>query len=70
MIEVNAELKAMGNVNRIWQAQLLSHLKLNRRATGFLINFNVPVIKNGIQRIVRLNETLRLRVLVAINLIS
>ena len=51
MIEVNAELKAMGNVNRIWQAQLLSHLKLNRRATGFLINFNVPVIKNGIQRI-------------------
>lgn len=43
------EVKA---VNAIWQAQLISHLKLTKKNLGYLINFNVPLIKNGIKRFV------------------
>ena len=46
------ELKAVDEMNPVWEAQLLSHLKLTRKRLGFLINFNVPLIKNGIQRMV------------------
>ncbi len=44
------EIKAVETVNPIWQAQVLSHLKLTGNNIGFLINFNVPLIKNGIRR--------------------
>jgi len=44
------ELKAVNNVNPLWQAQIMSHLKLTKNHIGFLINFNVPLIKNGIRR--------------------
>ena len=46
------ELKALENVNPVWQAQILSHLKLTNKRLGYLINFNVPKIKNGIRRFV------------------
>ncbi|MBU2445944.1 MAG: GxxExxY protein [Bacteroidetes bacterium] len=46
------ELKALETVNPVWEAQLLSHLKLTGKRLGYLINFNVPLIKNGIKRIV------------------
>jgi GxxExxY protein len=46
------ELKAVDEMNPVWKAQLLSHLKLTGKRLGFLINFNVPLIKNGIHRIV------------------
>lgn len=49
---VICELKALENVNPVWEAQLLSHLKLTGKRLGFLINFNVPLIKNGIKRMV------------------
>lgn len=49
---VICELKALENVNPVWEAQLLSHLKLTKKRLGYLINFNVPVIKNGIKRMV------------------
>lgn len=49
---VIVELKALENVNPVWEAQLLSHLKLTNKRLGFLINFNVPLIKNGIKRMV------------------
>ena len=49
---VICELKALENVNPVWEAQLLSHLKLTNRRLGYLINFNVPLIKNGIKRMV------------------
>jgi GxxExxY protein len=49
---VICELKALDNVNPVWEAQLLSHLKLTNKRLGYLINFNVPLIKNGIKRIV------------------
>ena len=49
---VIVELKALETVNPVWEAQLLSHLKLTGKRLGFLINFNVPLIKNGIKRMV------------------
>ena len=49
---VICELKALENVNPVWEAQLLSHLKLTGKRLGYLINFNVPLIKNGIRRMV------------------
>ncbi len=39
-------------MNPIWEAQLITYLELAKRRIGFLINFNVPVIKKGIKRIV------------------
>jgi len=49
---VICELKALENVNPVWEAQLLSHLKLTNKRLGYLINFNVPLIKYGIKRMV------------------
>ncbi len=49
---VVCELKAVDRVNPVWEAQLLSHLKLTHRRLGFLINFNVAVIRNGIKRFI------------------
>ena len=46
------EVKAVELVNPVWQAQIISHLKLTNNSLGFLINFNVPLIKNGIRRII------------------
>jgi len=50
--QVIAELKALENVNPVWEAQLLSHLNLTGKRLGYLINFNVPLIKDGIKRMV------------------
>ncbi len=49
---VICELKAMETVNPVWRAQILNHLKLTGKRLGYLINFDVPLIKDGIQRIV------------------
>jgi len=46
------ELKAKDEVNQLWRAQVLSHLKLLNKRLGFLINFNVVLIKDGINRII------------------
>ena len=46
------ELKAVDQVNPVWKAQLISHLRLTDKRLGFLINFNVPLMKNGINRII------------------
>lgn len=46
------EIKALEMVNPVWEAQILSHLKLTGLRIGLLINFNVPLIKNGIRRFV------------------
>ena len=42
------ELKAKDELNPIWKAQIISHLKLTDKHLGFLINFNVTLIKDGI----------------------
>lgn len=49
---VICELKAVDKVDPVWEAQLLSHLKLTGKRLGFLINFNVSLIKNGIKRMI------------------
>ena len=46
------EIKAADKINPVYEAQLLSYLRLTGKRIGFLINFNVPVIKNGIKRII------------------
>ena len=46
------EIKAVDKTNPVWDAQLLSYLKLTGKRIGFLINFNVPLIKNGVKRII------------------
>ncbi|GAB3419375.1 GxxExxY protein [Niabella aquatica] len=48
--KVICELKAIELVNPVWEAQIISHLKLTGMNLGYLINFNVPLIKNGIRR--------------------
>ena len=45
------ELKACENLQPIHEAQLLTYLKLTGIKYGLLINFNVPVLKDGIRRI-------------------
>ena len=44
------EIKTVEKLLPIHQAQLLTYLKLSGIRTGLLINFNVPVLKNGIKR--------------------
>lgn len=46
------ELKAQENYHPVWEAQLLSYLKLTSKRLGFLINFHVPLMKDGIKRII------------------
>ncbi len=49
---VICELKAAESMNVVFQAQLLTYLKLTGKRLGFLINFNVPLIKNGLKRVI------------------
>ena len=46
------ELKAQENYHPVWEAQLLSYLKLTEKRLGLLINFHVPLMKNGIERLI------------------
>ena len=49
---VIAELKAVDMLLPIHEAQLLTYLKLSKCKIGLLINFNVPVLKQGLKRMV------------------
>ena len=46
------ELKACETIEQIHKAQLLTYLKLSGLHLGLILNFNVPVMRNGIVRIV------------------
>ena len=50
--KVIVELKACANIDPIHKAQLLPYLKLSGIHVGLLFNFNVPVMRDGIVRIV------------------
>jgi len=50
--KVIVEVKAVDQIKPVWHSRILSHLKITGHQLGFLINFNVPLIKNGIKRIV------------------
>jgi len=46
------EIKAVEKMNPVWEEQIISYLRLTDKRLGFLINFNVPLIKNGIKRFI------------------
>ena len=50
--QVILELKAVEELHSIHEAQLLTYLKLSGHTLGLLINFCVPVLKDGVKRIV------------------
>ncbi len=50
--KVIIELKSVNRIESIHDAQLLTYLKLSDLKLGILINFNVPILKEGIKRIV------------------
>jgi GxxExxY protein len=47
------ELKAVEKLLPVHDAQLYTYLKLTSNRLGLLINFNVPLLKDGIKRVVR-----------------
>lgn len=54
--EIIIEVKAVELVNAVWEAQIISQLKITNKKLGFLINLTVPLIKNGIRRFINSNK--------------
>lgn len=50
--EIILELKSVESLLPVHEAQIISYLKLANKKLGFLINFNVPLLKNGFKRFV------------------
>jgi GxxExxY protein len=50
--EIILEIKSVDAIEPIFKAQLITYLKLAKKNLGYLINFNVPLLKEGFQRIV------------------
>lgn len=46
------ELKAQEYYLAVWEAQLLNYLKLTGKRLGYILHFNVPLMKNGIKRMI------------------
>jgi GxxExxY protein len=51
--EVIVEIKAVEQMISLYEAQVLTYLKMSGKRLALLINFNVPLIKDGIKRIIR-----------------
>jgi GxxExxY protein len=49
------ELKSCEALNAVHRAQLICYLKLRKLAVGLLVNFNVPILRDGIKRVVLSN---------------
>ncbi len=49
---VIVELKSVERMNVLYEKQVLTYLRLSRLRLGFLINFNVAYLKDGIKRLV------------------
>jgi GxxExxY protein len=47
------ETKAVEKLIPVFEAQISTHLKLTGNTLGFLVNFNVPLIRDGIKRVIR-----------------
>jgi GxxExxY protein len=50
--EIILELKSVDGLLNIHEAQILSYLQLTNKRLGFLVNFNVPLLKQGFRRFV------------------
>ena len=46
------EVKSVDRLTPVHEAQMLTYLKLSARRIGFLMNFNVPLFKDGLRRFV------------------
>ena len=46
------ELKAQEVYHPVWEAQLLSYLKLTNERLGYILNFHVPLMKDGLKRMI------------------
>jgi hypothetical protein len=46
------ENNAIDRYDRVFEAQILTCLKVTDKKSGLLMNFNIPVLKNGIKRII------------------
>lgn len=49
--EVIVELKSIKKIEPIHNAQLLTYLKLANKRYGLLLNFNVPILRHGVKRL-------------------
>ena len=49
---VIVELKSVETMNPVYEAQIMTYLRLSAVRLGFLINFNVKHLKDGIKRFV------------------
>lgn len=49
---VIVEVKSVKSLHPVHQQQLLTYLKITGKRVGLLINFNAPLIKDGIKRVV------------------
>jgi GxxExxY protein len=47
------EVKSAAKAHAVWKAQLISYLKLTNNRLGFLLNFNVPLMKQEIRRFIK-----------------
>jgi len=50
--EIVVELKAVETMIPLYEAQIMTYLKLTGKRLGLLINFNVALLKDGIKRII------------------
>lgn len=50
--KVIVEIKAVDDMNPVFESQILTYLKMTNTRVGLLINFNEAVIKNGIKRLI------------------
>jgi len=50
--EIILELKSSEFLHPVFEAQIISYLKLANKKLGFLINFNIPLLKDGFKRYV------------------
>ena len=46
------ELKAQETYHPVWEAQLLSYLRLTNKRLGYILNFHVPLMKDGLKRMI------------------
>lgn len=50
--EIILELKSVEQLNQVHEAQILFYMKLMGKRQGFLVNFNVKMLKNGLKSFV------------------
>ena len=50
--QIILEVKSVERLNPVHHAQLLSYLRISKLHLGLLVNFNVPVLQDGLKRVV------------------